>query len=174
MNRYTFYFFSLLVANGVFREVYVNFMLVGHTHEDIDALFGRWSMRLQKHDYPTVVLVMKSFMDGESISVIPHLIEEVPNFKDFIDTLSARKAKLWKDTLSHKPLNSTEIITVGLLCNTSIIAQMQSGCLRKVEEYVFGKRTMKGKPILPTRKPSALAPQQMRNHFDIAKGLEVS
>jgi hypothetical protein len=46
-NRYTFCFFSLLVANGVFREVYVNFMLVGHTHEDIDALFGRWSMRLR-------------------------------------------------------------------------------------------------------------------------------
>jgi hypothetical protein len=41
-NRYTFYFFSLLEANGVFREVYMNFMLVGHTHEDIDALFGRW------------------------------------------------------------------------------------------------------------------------------------
>jgi hypothetical protein len=40
-NRYTFCFYSLLVANGVFREVYVNFMLVGHTHEDIDALFGR-------------------------------------------------------------------------------------------------------------------------------------
>jgi hypothetical protein len=39
-NRYTFCFFLLLVAKGVFREVYVNFMLVGHTHEDIDALFG--------------------------------------------------------------------------------------------------------------------------------------
>jgi hypothetical protein len=31
----------LLVAKGIFREVYVNFMLVGYTHDDIDALFGR-------------------------------------------------------------------------------------------------------------------------------------
>jgi hypothetical protein len=76
-NRHTFCFFSLLVANGMFREVYVNFMLVGHTHDDIDALFGRWSMRLHKHDYPTVPLLMKSFMDGESIPVVPHLIQEI-------------------------------------------------------------------------------------------------
>ena len=40
-NRFVFCFWSLLVAKGIFREVYVNFMLVGHTHDDIDALFGR-------------------------------------------------------------------------------------------------------------------------------------
>ena len=40
-NRYVFCFWSLLVANKIFREVYVNFMIVGHTHDDIDALFGR-------------------------------------------------------------------------------------------------------------------------------------
>jgi hypothetical protein len=39
-NKYTFCFFSLLVRNGLFWEVYVNFMLVIHTHDDIDALFG--------------------------------------------------------------------------------------------------------------------------------------
>jgi len=40
-NRYIFCFWSLLVANKIFREVYVNFMIVGHTHDHIDALFGR-------------------------------------------------------------------------------------------------------------------------------------
>jgi hypothetical protein len=45
-NRYVFSLFSLLVYKGVFRKVYVNFLLVGHTHEDIDAMFGRWSRRL--------------------------------------------------------------------------------------------------------------------------------
>ena len=34
-NRYVFYFWSLLVANKIFREVYVNFMIVDHTHDDI-------------------------------------------------------------------------------------------------------------------------------------------
>ena len=41
-NRYVFCFWSLLVAKCIFCEVYVNLMLVGHTHDDIDALFGCW------------------------------------------------------------------------------------------------------------------------------------
>lgn len=84
-NRYVFCFWSLLVAKKIFREVYVNFMLVGHTHDDIDAMFGRWSMLLKKDNFPTIPLLMKSFMDVESIPAIPHLVEEVPDFKGFIE-----------------------------------------------------------------------------------------
>ena len=84
-NRYVFCFWSLLVAKKIFREVYVNFMIVGHTHDDIDALFGRWSMKLMKENFPTIPFLMKSFMDVESIPTIPHLIEEVADFKGFIE-----------------------------------------------------------------------------------------
>ena len=83
-NRYVFCFWSLLVAKKIFREVYVNFMIVGHMHDDIDALFGRWSMAMKKESFPTVPLLMKSFMDVESIPTIPHFIEEVASFKGFI------------------------------------------------------------------------------------------
>ena len=83
-NQFVFRFWSLLVAKGIFREVYVNFMLFGHTHDDIDALFGRWSMLLKKDNFPTIPLLMKSFMEIESIPTILHLIEEVPDFKGFI------------------------------------------------------------------------------------------
>ena len=84
-NRFIFFFWSLLVANKIFREVYVNFMIVGHTHDNIDALFGRWSMALKKESLPTILLLMKSFMDVEAVPTIPHLIKEVPNFKKFIE-----------------------------------------------------------------------------------------
>ena len=84
-NRFVFYFWSLFVANRIFREVYVNFMIVGHTHDDIDALFGRWSMVLKKESFPTILMLMKSFMDVEAVPTIPHLIEEVPDFKKFIE-----------------------------------------------------------------------------------------
>ena len=40
-KKYVFYFWSLIVAKCIFHKVYVNFMLVGHTHDDIDALFDR-------------------------------------------------------------------------------------------------------------------------------------
>jgi hypothetical protein len=76
----------LLVAKGIFEEVFVSFLLVGHIHEDIDATFGRWSMKLYENDYPTLSLLMQSFMllDPNSQKLIPSLIEEVHAFKDFI------------------------------------------------------------------------------------------
>ena len=84
-NRFVFAFCSLLTYHGVFQEVYINFLIVGHTHDDIDALFGRWSYKLRGTDYPMLPLLMKSFMDTESRPIIPHLIEEVPDFKKFVE-----------------------------------------------------------------------------------------
>ena len=77
-NRYVFCFWSLLVANRIFREVYVNFMIVGHTHDNIDALFGRWSMILKKENFPTVPALMKSFMDLDSMPTILTSLRKCP------------------------------------------------------------------------------------------------
>jgi hypothetical protein len=84
-NRYVFSFFSLLVHKRVFCKVYIKFLIVGHTYEDIDAIFGRWSYKLMAKDYPTLLMLIKTFMDVEKQPIILHLIEEVPNFKSFID-----------------------------------------------------------------------------------------
>ena len=86
-NQFVFAFCSLLTYHGVFQEVYINFLIVGHSHNDIDALFGRWSYKLRGTNYPTLPLLMKSFMDTKSWLVIPHLIEEVPDFKKFVEGL---------------------------------------------------------------------------------------
>ena len=45
-------------------------MIVGHTHDNIDALFGRWSMLSKKENFSTIPTLMKSFMDVESIPTI--------------------------------------------------------------------------------------------------------
>jgi hypothetical protein len=83
-NQYVFSFFSLLVHKEVFCEVYINFLVVGHTYEDIDAMFGRWSYKLRANDYPTLPMLMKLFMDTEKQPSIPHLSDEVPDFKAFV------------------------------------------------------------------------------------------
>ena len=62
----------------------MSFLMVGHTHDDIDALFGRWSMKLHEKDFSTISMLMKSYMDLDNVPVIPHMIEEIPNFKPFI------------------------------------------------------------------------------------------
>jgi hypothetical protein len=82
--RYVFCFWSLLVAKAIFKEVFVSFLMVGHTHDDIDASFRRWSMKLHEEDFPTIPLLMKSYMDLDHMPVIPHIIEEVLDFKAFI------------------------------------------------------------------------------------------
>ena len=40
-------FLSLLVENGVFERIYVCFLPVGHTHEDIDQMFSRFAIALR-------------------------------------------------------------------------------------------------------------------------------
>jgi len=62
-------------------------MLVDHTHDDIDMLFGRWNMQLKKENFSTIPSLMKSFMNVDLISTIPHFIEEVSDFKTIIQGL---------------------------------------------------------------------------------------
>ena len=106
-NRWVFAFCSLLVYKGIFRKVYINFLIVGHTHEDIDALFGRWSNLLKTNNYPTVPRLMKSFMDCETHPVIPHLIEEVPDFKRFVQRYLVQVKIFWR--VIRDPNNSSSI-----------------------------------------------------------------
>jgi hypothetical protein len=48
--HYLFMFLSLLTALGVFITIEVGFLLVGHTHEDIDGTYGRISSNLKSKD----------------------------------------------------------------------------------------------------------------------------
>ena len=41
-------------------------------------------MDLREHDYPTIFLLMKSYMDMEKVLVIPHMIEELPDLRAFV------------------------------------------------------------------------------------------
>lgn len=76
---------SLLVAKGIYKEVFVIFFpLVGHMHDDIDASFGQWSMKLHEENFATIPLVMKSYVDLDNVLVIQPMIEKVPNFKAFL------------------------------------------------------------------------------------------
>ena len=43
-----------LVDTGLFQEIRLSFLPVGHTHTDIDQMFSRFSKRLQEHDALTL------------------------------------------------------------------------------------------------------------------------
>ena len=45
-NQYVLAVLALLVQLNIFDEITLGFLMKGHTHEDIDALFGHWLMLL--------------------------------------------------------------------------------------------------------------------------------
>ena len=49
-NRGTFGYFASLVGAGTFKKVTLSFLPVGHTHEDIDAIFGMIMRHLYRYD----------------------------------------------------------------------------------------------------------------------------
>ena len=53
-NRFVFAFCALLVELGVFRKIKVSFLMVGHTHEDVDQMFSRFSNYLRRTDVFTM------------------------------------------------------------------------------------------------------------------------
>jgi hypothetical protein len=59
-NRFIMAFCSLLTARGIFKEVTVGFLVVGHIHEDIDSYFSYLLKLLkQKNTY-----VLADFDEG--------------------------------------------------------------------------------------------------------------
>lgn len=49
-NKFLFCYLECLVAWGVFQEVFVSFLPVGHTHADIDQEFNFTSRRMQSNN----------------------------------------------------------------------------------------------------------------------------
>jgi hypothetical protein len=61
-NRYLLTFMLLLTMKEVFEEVKLGFLVVGHTHEDIDGCFGYLSKKLREQNNYILVDLMKTFM----------------------------------------------------------------------------------------------------------------
>ena len=84
-NKYVFAYLSLLTAREVFEEVHLGFLMVGHTHEDVDAMFGHFSERLMHHPAYTLPDLMALLMKARKPNPIPHFVQEVPDFKSYLE-----------------------------------------------------------------------------------------
>ena len=77
-------FLSLLTARGVFKEIQVGFLLVGHTHEDIDVYFSHLSKALKSTNTFVLADLMKFFMHSQELSFMSEFIQEIADFKSFV------------------------------------------------------------------------------------------
>jgi hypothetical protein len=84
-NRFVMAFCSLLTARRIFKEVTVGFLIVGHTHEDIDAYFSYLSKLLKRRNTYVLADLMKAFMDSQkTVAFIPEVVQEVVDFKKYV------------------------------------------------------------------------------------------
>lgn len=85
-NKYFMSYLEMLVAMGVVVEVFVSFLPIGHTHEDIDQVFSRTALHLRSHDAITI----EDLSDELSVSYTPKprvsRIAAVANFSGLCDT----------------------------------------------------------------------------------------
>ena len=76
-NRFLFCYLESLVAWGVFKEVYISFLPVGHTHSDIDQAFSCTSRRLRSNNAVTMEDLMhelrQSYTPEPSVSRLLHI-----------------------------------------------------------------------------------------------------
>jgi len=73
-NWHLLSFLSLLMVRDVFEEVKLGFLMVGHTHEDIDGCFNYLSKMLREENNYILAYLMRTFMILHERPFIPQLI----------------------------------------------------------------------------------------------------
>ena len=86
-NIYMFALCASLVGLGFFQEVELSFLIVGHTHEDIDQRFSCISNTLKRSDVDSLKEMLNLIERGTSLTeafVTARLLENVWDWKQFI------------------------------------------------------------------------------------------
>lgn len=77
-------YLNMLVHLGVFKKIKVGFLLVGHTHDQIDQMFSKFSSKLNKRKafrLDTLTAIIKDSYNPRANIVF---VEEVADFKKFV------------------------------------------------------------------------------------------
>ena len=79
-NYKMFDFLALLVKLKIFEKIKICFLLVGHTHEDIDQLFSQWAEKIYRSGRSIWNLqsLVNLFME-EDTNLVPVEIQDVPD-----------------------------------------------------------------------------------------------
>ena len=93
-NKFIFGLCSMLVAQNIFQTVKMGFLMVGHTHEDIDQVFSVISRELKSRYVLTMPDMIKRIGQkiggGRTESSEVHLLERMVDWKRFIEPYIVR------------------------------------------------------------------------------------
>ena len=71
----------MLVEKGIFRKIKVNFLLVGHTHDHVDQMFGRFSKKLARCNALMIPTLSKLINEAYTSKPEVHHLNEFYDFK---------------------------------------------------------------------------------------------
>ncbi len=83
-NKYTMAYFYMLVERGIFQKIKIGFLLVGHTHDQIDQMFSRFSLKLNKQRAFRLESLEEIIMDSYKPKPEIVFVDEVADFKKFV------------------------------------------------------------------------------------------
>ncbi len=81
------HFLLLITSWKLFEEVQLRFLVVGHTHKDIDGSFGYLSKMLHEQNTYILANLMQGFMISQDWPSVLQFIQKILNLKDGFETL---------------------------------------------------------------------------------------
>ena len=126
-------------------------------------------MKLHEEDFPTIPFLMKSYMDLDHTQVIPHMIEEIPNFKTLIKPFMLKgvdclvghtKTQQFRFYMKDDGVPARQF---KLLCTSSNWG--------RDDGILVWRQDKDGKCLLLDGNPKPCKPDFMRNGPEIIKGI---
>ena len=84
-NQYVLAFCCLLVELKVFTKIKLGFLMVGHTHEDVDQFFSRFSSRLSWNSAKTLPALMNHLEESYSPKPTSVLIDKIFKISQWLE-----------------------------------------------------------------------------------------
>ncbi|XP_060551751.1 uncharacterized protein LOC132713258 [Ruditapes philippinarum] len=104
-NKYTLGFLARLIEEKIFKKVKLSFLLVGHTHEDVDQVFSRFSVWIGQNTVLTMDELMKGFETCYRPRPTAIKMHTVYNFQRWLGVNNVKnhsKPHVFKITLNEK------------------------------------------------------------------------
>ena len=110
-NHHLIAYCSWLVKTGVFMKVKIGFLIAGHTHENIDQMFSRFSIRLRRKECFTLPELIK--VAEECFTPVPKCFTttEIPDIAAWLDGITYAQ-----DRIQNKMKNITHSHQFKIKC----------------------------------------------------------
>ena len=130
-------YFNMLIEKGIFKKIKIGFLLVGHTHDQIDQMFSRLSVKLNKQRAFRLDSLEEIIMDAYKPRPEIIFVNEVADFKKFASD---------KDQANHEGVLGKVLVTLN-----GIRDQKQFRIRQVIGEDGFAKTEFHAKHLSTTK-----------------------